>query len=413
MAKKEKSIEIIFFTILFIVSFLLLSNASASLEQKQCEMMGEVRGQFYCNSTFDLVMQKPDGHPCQNDFECINGSCLEGLCSVSLKKEIIARRGLLEKILSALQGQAPVGFKEINSTSPTIFTAAEIGAPATSSISFIKIVAKKKTIARINYDETENLKDIGITKSPPGIVYKYISLSTYKDISSDIESVEIYIKIPKSWFIEKKADKERVRVYRWYENWIELAVSKEQETDTHVSYKVNSPGFSFFAITAFAAQVTTDTTPISPPTATCSDGIQNQGETGVDCGGPCNECPAVCGNNIIEKGENCESCPLDIKCSEGEICKNKRCIKKPFPFWTVFFIVVIVAVIGFVAFKKINAISIARKKEIERVASAINYVINASKLGEKEENIRQNLLKAGWSQRQVDMAFKEAKKVKQ
>ena len=30
----------------------------------------------------------------------------------------------------------------------------------------------------------------------------------------------------------------------------------------------------------------------APPAATCSDGIQNQGETGVDCGGPCAACAA-------------------------------------------------------------------------------------------------------------------------
>lgn len=28
----------------------------------------------------------------------------------------------------------------------------------------------------------------------------------------------------------------------------------------------------------------------NPPTPTCTDGIQNQGETGVDCGGPCAPC---------------------------------------------------------------------------------------------------------------------------
>jgi len=27
--------------------------------------------------------------------------------------------------------------------------------------------------------------------------------------------------------------------------------------------------------------------------ATCGDGIQNQGETGVDCGGPCSDCPVI------------------------------------------------------------------------------------------------------------------------
>jgi len=32
-------------------------------------------------------------------------------------------------------------------------------------------------------------------------------------------------------------------------------------------------------------------------TATCSDGIQNQGETGVDCGGPCAPCPCT-GTNV-------------------------------------------------------------------------------------------------------------------
>jgi hypothetical protein len=36
----------------------------------------------------------------------------------------------------------------------------------------------------------------------------------------------------------------------------------------------------------------------STPTPTCSDGIQNQGETGVDCGGPCTACQTVlCNGN--------------------------------------------------------------------------------------------------------------------
>lgn len=32
---------------------------------------------------------------------------------------------------------------------------------------------------------------------------------------------------------------------------------------------------------------------VTCPVPTCSDGIQNQGETGIDCGGPCPACPAV------------------------------------------------------------------------------------------------------------------------
>lgn len=49
--------------------------------------------------------------------------------------------------------------------------------------------------------------------------------------------------------------------------------------------------------------------------ATCSDGIQNQGETGIDCGGPCAPC-ATCNDGIQNQGETgvdcggpCAPCP--------------------------------------------------------------------------------------------------------
>ncbi|WP_437925629.1 PKD domain-containing protein [Sorangium sp. So ce291] len=41
--------------------------------------------------------------------------------------------------------------------------------------------------------------------------------------------------------------------------------------------------------------------------ATCSDGIQNQGETGVDCGGPCGAC-ATCSDGIQNQGETGVDC---------------------------------------------------------------------------------------------------------
>lgn len=36
------------------------------------------------------------------------------------------------------------------------------------------------------------------------------------------------------------------------------------------------------------------------PAATCSDGIQNQGETGIDCGGPCSACVKTKRDSVIE-----------------------------------------------------------------------------------------------------------------
>lgn len=50
-------------------------------------------------------------------------------------------------------------------------------------------------------------------------------------------------------------------------------------------------------------------------TGTCTDGTQNQGETGIDCGGPCAACP-TCDDNIQNQGETgidcggpCQACP--------------------------------------------------------------------------------------------------------
>lgn len=45
--------------------------------------------------------------------------------------------------------------------------------------------------------------------------------------------------------------------------------------------------------------------PMCHPCPTCSDGIRNQGEAGIDCGGPCPFC-ATCGNGVREGGEQCD-----------------------------------------------------------------------------------------------------------
>ncbi len=60
-----------------------------------------------------------------------------------------------------------------------------------------------------------------------------------------------------------------------------------------------------------------------PPCPTCNDGIQNQGETGVDCGGPCPACPPTssCNDGIKngnETGVDCGgSCPPCATCNDG------------------------------------------------------------------------------------------------
>ena len=52
------------------------------------------------------------------------------------------------------------------------------------------------------------------------------------------------------------------------------------------------------------------------PGGTCSDGVQNQGETGVDCGGPCSACSSGGGGNTTF------NCPtgFDVQCTTNNQC---------------------------------------------------------------------------------------------
>ncbi len=64
----------------------------------------------------------------------------------------------------------------------------------------------------------------------------------------------------------------------------------------------------------------------SGPSGSCSDGMQNQGETGVDCGGPCAACTqaASCFDGMQNQGETgvdcggpCAACTQAASCSDG------------------------------------------------------------------------------------------------
>jgi hypothetical protein len=57
------------------------------------------------------------------------------------------------------------------------------------------------------------------------------------------------------------------------------------------------------------------------PVASCNDGIQNQGETGIDCGGPCPPCP-TCDDCIKNQGETGVDCggPCPVTCAARMNC---------------------------------------------------------------------------------------------
>jgi hypothetical protein len=86
------------------------------------------------------------------------------------------------------------------------------------------------------------------------------------------------------------------------------------------SYTVSGGGNTLASGGSFTTSETTNFCLGGGPTPTCSDGIQNQGEAGIDCGGPCPAC-ASCSDGIQNQGETgidcggpCAACPT---CSDG------------------------------------------------------------------------------------------------
>jgi hypothetical protein len=55
----------------------------------------------FCDVTKEFLPQKEDGESCQNNYECKSNTCSDGVC-ISLKKELEAQKGLLQKILDLL-----------------------------------------------------------------------------------------------------------------------------------------------------------------------------------------------------------------------------------------------------------------------------------------------------------------------
>ena len=79
---------------------------------------------------------------------------------------------------------------------------------------------------------------------------------------------------------------------------------------------------------AMACNACEDSSPTRPaPKMSCADGVQNQGEQGVDCGGPCArpcEAPATCVDDIKNQGEEdvdcggpCPACQAAPTCFDG------------------------------------------------------------------------------------------------
>ena len=423
--------KIIAFIFSFIFFFSLLAVVSA-----QCTF-GERTATQFCNLSGQMQNLKQGGEACENDFECINLKCTDSVCMKTVAAEIAQQKTLLQMILDIFKGPLPVGVKNLTAGEPETFE-------FSASIYEVTIESSEDVQAGVFSDTIGTKLPASINETPPGKIFKYIDVSVFPaDARDKIDEATIKFKVEKSWFASKDCNSSSVTLFRYVgeeKEWIPLTTKKTNETSNAFFYEAKSSGFSTFAITAERngvssgcgdgscsggeSQLTCCTDcgcsvgqscsgnvciSAGQSAATCDDGIKNQGETGVDCGGPCAACAPECGNGIAEEGENCFNCALDVRCSEGEVCKYKQCVK-PSGSILPYIIIIVLIIAGAIVIPKQLKKAKKKNEELEtKTRSMIVYMLDALKTGVQESELKERMFKAGWKNSEIEFALKKAK----
>jgi len=139
--------------------------------------------------------------------------------------------------------------------------------------------------------------------SDEGGTYKYLQITKSLIEDKQIASVKISFKVEKSWYITNDYDAATTKLRRKVgDSWQDLPTTKYKEDDTYYYYYGESPGLSYFAVTA-----------------------QKKGYV------PPAEKKAVCGDKVCEYDENCSSCIADCACGAGKECVENACKEEEKP----------------------------------------------------------------------------------
>ncbi len=112
--------------------------------------------------------------------------------------------------------------------------------------------------------KTLSSKPKSVEQNVSGVVYKYLEISQ-KNLDGKIEKATVKFKLEKAWVDANKVDKNKVALSRFTDKWDKLTTKLVSEDNTTLFYEADTPGFSFFAISAEEASDSADaTTPDSP-----------------------------------------------------------------------------------------------------------------------------------------------------
>jgi hypothetical protein len=155
---------------------------------------------------------------------------------------------------------------------------------------------------------------------------------------------------------------------------------------------------------AYCEQTNTITTP------NCIDGIENDGEEGVDCGGPCKPCGS-CSDGVKNQGEYgvdcggpCSSCPQaeqPLPITGNAMTKIIEKESQPWWMYAIAAVVVIALIISGFAYMRARLMG-AAYDEKEAYARLKQYISISVSHGKTFKYIQTRLLEEGWSKEVID-----------
>ena len=153
--------------------------------------------------------------------------------------------------------------------------------------------------------------------------------------------------------------------------------------------------------------------PVIVITATCYDGIRNQGEVDIDCGGPCKPCPS-CNDGIKNQGETGIDC--------GGLCEPCPEVPKGLSWWfIILLLLIIIILIGSIGFgtyyywpqinTKLQEMTASHKiGEPKELLEVEKYAQRMENEGYSDQQIVRALKKSGWNEEQIHMVMHKVHK---
>jgi PGF-pre-PGF domain-containing protein len=126
-------------------------------------------------------------------------------------------------------------------------------------ITYIEYDAKRTLLRTTTTVEDLKNKSTFVSKNAPGRIYKHVNVwigDKRGGLPASLENGLVGFRVEKEWIKNNKLNESLVTL-QWYSNnsWEPLYTEKIGEDNTHVYFKSETPGYSFFAITVYREEV--------------------------------------------------------------------------------------------------------------------------------------------------------------